>query len=291
MVTESLSGIYSALVTPMLPNESLNLEALKALVEAELRDGVEGLYVCGSSGEGLLLTLSERMQVLEATLNAVDGRVPVIGHVGTIRTRDTIALAQHAQAAGAAAISMIPPYYYRFTLDEIIGYYEDVLRAVPGFPVLIYNIPQFTSVSFDKYNARQLLDNPQVIGVKHTSQDLYGLERMRDAHPDKLYFNGFDEMYLPAMSIGASATIGTTVNVFAPLFLQVRERFLAGDMQGALTAQRMINERVELMVQMGIFSATKYLWQLRGLDLGACRAPFQPLSEADKAALHALCQD
>ena len=137
-------GIFSALVTPMRADESVNPDALRRLVRAELAEGVEGFYCCGSSGEGLLLTTEEREQVLEATLDAVQSRVPVIAHVGTIRTADSIRLAAHAKAAGAAAVSMIPPYYYHFSMDEILGYYEAVIRAVPDLPVIVYNIPQFT---------------------------------------------------------------------------------------------------------------------------------------------------
>ena len=111
---------------------------------------------------------------------------------------------------------------------------------------------------------------------------------MRAAFPDKTYFNGFDEMFLPALSMGAVATIGTTVNLFAPVFLDIRAAYLRSDMKLALSAQRIINDRVELMLRAGIFSAVKYLWKLRGLDLGACRAPFRPLSDVDQQELRAL---
>jgi N-acetylneuraminate lyase len=290
VVTDSFRarGLFSALVTPMHSDESVNFDALKRLVRAELEDGVEGFYCCGSSGEGLLLTLEEREKVLEATLDAAGGSAPVIAHVGTIRTADAIRLALRARSAGAAAVSMIPPYYYRFSLEEIVEYYEAVVRAVPDFPVIVYNIPQFTGVSFDKNNAARLLAQPCVIGVKHTSQDLYGLERMRDAYPEKVFFNGFDEQFLPALSMGATSTIGTTVNLFAPIFLDIRAAYLRSDMKRALASQRTLNGFVEEMVRVGIFSAVKYLWKLRGLDLGACRAPFKPLSEADQRALDAL---
>ena len=134
--------IFSALITPMDNNEQVNHTALRELVEAQIRDGVEGFYCCGSSGEGLLLTIEERKKVLETVIDQVRGRVPVISHVGTIRTADTIELAVHAKKSGAAAVSMIPPYYYRFSMDEINDYYEAVVNAVPDMKVIIYNIPQ-----------------------------------------------------------------------------------------------------------------------------------------------------
>lgn len=285
---QDYARIWSALITPMDGDERLDLAALAQIVELQLRDGVEGFYCCGSSGEGLLLTLEERKQVLEQVLKTVDGRVPVIAHVGTIRTRDAIDLADHARSAGALAVSMIPPYYYRFSMDEIMDYYEDVIRAVPDAPVIIYNIPQFTGVEFGKGNAARLLANDHVVGIKHTSQNLYSLERMGRAYPQKMLINGFDEQLLAAMAMGACATIGTTVNLFAPLFLKLRAAYQAGDLTLALGYQRAIDRRVEETVRLGIFNAMKYGWTLRGVDCGFCRAPFRALDPAARAAMEEL---
>lgn len=288
MVNEEHSGLkklFSALITPMDSHENVNYSALKQVVEWQLKSGVEGFYCCGSSGEGLLLSLEERKKVLECVLSAVDGRVPVISHIGTIRTQDVIALAKHAKDAGAAAVSMIPPYYYKFSMDEITAYYEDVLHAVPEVGAIIYNIPQFTGIEFSKDNAARLLDNPAVIGIKHTSNNLYAMERMGSAYPEKLIFNGFDEQYLGALSMGSHATIGTTVNLFAPMFLKIRDLFSQGRMQAAHAVQTQLNLRVELMVKEGIFNAVKYGFSLQGIDCGTCRAPFKALTQESKRLL------
>lgn len=280
--------IWSALITPMDSRQQVNYEALARIVEEQIADGAEGFYCCGSSGEGLLLTLEERKAVLEQVLKAADGRVPVISHVGTIRTSDAADLAGHAMSAGALAVSMIPPYYYKFSLEEIIGYYEEVMAAVPNAPMIIYNIPQFTGVEFNKENAGRLLGHGHVVGMKHTSQNLYSLERMHQAFPDKLLINGFDEQLLGALSMGSCATIGTTVNLFAPLFLKLRAAFQAGDMELAFQYQHAINFRVEATVKIGIFNAMKYGWTLRGVDCGFCRSPFRPLDAAARQAMAEL---
>ncbi|MDO4322337.1 MAG: N-acetylneuraminate lyase [Lachnospiraceae bacterium] len=283
-----LQKIFSALIIPMNEDQSINYDALRELVRQQMKDGVEGFYCCGSSGEGLLLTTEERKRVVEEVLDEVAGAVPVIAHVGTIRTADAIELAQHAKDAGAKAVSMIPPYYYHFTMDEILSYYEDVLNAVPGFPGIIYNIPQFTGIEFNKVNAKRLLDNPDMIGIKHTSQNLYAMERMHTAYPEKVIFNGFDEQFLGALSMGSTATIGTTVNLFAPLFLKVRELYQAGNFAEALKVQEQINLRVEAMVSVGIFNAVKYAWTLRGVDCGMCRSPFKPMTDEQKKVIEEL---
>ena len=280
--------LWSALITPMNADESVNYEALERIVDLQIREGAEGFYCCGSSGEALLLTLEERKKVLEHVVKAANGRVPVISHVGTIRTKDVIDLADHALSNGAMAVSMIPPYYYKFSMDEIMGYYEAVIDALPNAPVIVYNIPQFTGVEFSKDNAGRLLANGNIVGIKHTSTNLYGLERIGQAFPDKALINGFDEQYLAALSMGAYATIGTSVNLFAPLFHRVREAYTAGDMALALRWQRAINLRVEATVKVGIFNAMKYGWTLRGIDCGFCRAPFRPLDAEARQAMAEL---
>lgn len=282
---EQFKRIWSALITPTNPDESVNYGALERIVDLQIQDGAEGFYCCGSSGEGLLLTLDERKQVLEHVLKAADGRVPVISHVGTIRTKDVIDLADHAMSAGAMAVSMIPPYYYKFSMDEIMGYYESVIEALPNLPAIVYNIPQFTGVEFNKDNAGRLLANENIVGIKHTSTNLYSLERMGQAFPGKALINGFDEQLLGALAMGSCATIGTTVNLFAPLFHKVREAFDRGDMDEAYRWQHAINLRVEATVKVGIFNAMKYGWTLRGVDCGFCRSPFKPLDDQAKKAM------
>lgn len=274
--------IYSALIIPFYEDERVNFDALAQLVEQQLADGVEGFYCCGSSGEALLLSVEERKQVVECVVRQTAGRVPVIAHIGTIRTQDVIALAKHAGDMGCTAVSMIPPYYYKFSMDEIAGYYEDVVAAVPDMPVILYNIPQFTGIEFGKSNASRLLENSNIIGIKHTSNNLYSMERMASAYPEKMLINGFDEQFLGALSMGAVATIGTTVNLFMPLFKGIRSAYRQGMMDVALKLQMDLNRRVEELVSVGIFSATKYGCSLRGIDCGRCRKPFAPLDDALK---------
>ena len=287
---QDLKKIFSALELPMNEDETIDYASLDRLLEYELSIGVEGFYCMGSSGEALLLSLEEREETLEHVLEMVDGRVPVIAHVGTIRTKDAIRLAKHAQKAGVSAVSMIPPYYYKFSMDEIIAYYETVMEAVPDLGMIVYNIPQFTGIEFNKDNAGRLLDNKQVIGVKHTSNNLFALERMKTAYPEKIFYNGFDEQFVAALAMGAEATIGTTVDVLAPLFLDVRKAFLAGDFSLALSVQRELNYCVEEMCKVGIFSAVKYLIEKQGIPCGSCRRPFHPLTADECARMDAMLE-
>ena len=288
VIDQNLNRIFAALITPFNEDETLNEEAVRKLVNYELNNGVEGFYCCGSSGEGLLLSKEERKRFLEIVLEEVKGRVPVISHIGTIRTGDVIELAKHAKAKGANAVSMIPPYYYKFSTNEIIKYYEDVINAVEDLPVIVYNIPQFTGISFNKQNAGKLLENPNVIGIKHTSTDLFGLERMKTDYPDKIYFNGFDEIFLSGLAAGATAAIGTTVNLYPKTFRKIKDLYDAGEIEHARKIQQLVNHRVEEMVNVGIFPAVKYMFLKQGIDCGKCRRPFGELTKEQEAKLDAL---
>lgn len=280
--------IFSALITPMDAEEGVDKKALIRLVQAQLADGVEGFYCCGSSAEGELLTIEEREDILETVLLASGGQVKVIAHVGTRRTADVIRLAGHARRVGADAISMIPPYYYKYSMEDIMRHYESVIEAVPDIPVILYNIPQFTGVEFTVANAGRLLANDRVLGIKHTCTGMYALEQISRAFPDKIVFNGFDEQYLSACALGATAAVGTTVNVFAPEFKKIRSFVRAGKMEQALACQHLLNAKLDVMIDCGIFNAVKYIWTKRGVPSGQCRLPIRPLTDGQKQRLDAL---
>ncbi|MDT4761709.1 dihydrodipicolinate synthase family protein [Sphaerochaeta sp. PS] len=276
------SEIFSALITPMHESGKLNLPALKALVRHEVAHGVEGFYCCGSSGEGLLLDTSERKAIVDTLAQEIGGKVPFIVHTGSLSTGEAIELSLHAQGSGAQAVSLIPPIYYHYSEAEVQHYYEDVANAV-DLGVIVYNIPQFTGISFSKKNP--LMQNPKIVGIKHTSVNLYDLERLSQAFPEKTLYNGFDEIWLFSMAAGATATIGTTVNVCPKLFIEIRKAFLAGDMPKAQALQHKVNDFIEALVAQGIFSATKYCMELQGLEIGPCKKPFDRLTDEKRTII------
>lgn len=286
---QAFRGIISAVVTPMHADESVNYAALETLAHAQLARGVEGFYCCGSSGEGPLLRFDERKQVLATLVNAAQGKVPVIAHVGTPRTQDAVELAKSAEQDGASAVSLVPPYYYKYSREEIIAYYRRVLDAI-SIPVILYNIPQFTGVELDSLTAEALLGVEQVLGVKHTSHNLYSLERMIARYPDKVFFNGFDEIFLSSLAAGATATVGTTVNLQPELFLALRTAFRQGDIPKAQRLQQQINEVVENLVARGVFQSAKYLAGKGVVDTGPTREPFVALTATQREELDALHQ-
>ena len=279
MAALNRNGIYSALLSPLDSQGGLNKEKLKALVQYEMAHGAEGFYCCGSSGEGLLMETHERKAVAEIVAEEVGDRLPFIVHTGALSTRTAIELSSHAKECGAAAVSLIPPIYYRYTIEEIEQYYIDVLDAV-DIGIIVYNIPQFTGISFSKKNV--FLTDKRIIGIKHTSMNLYDLERLKQAFPDKILFSGFDEIFLSSLTAGADASIGITVNIFPKLFIAIRKEFQNENISAARDLQRVMNNFIEVITSAGVFSATKYCLTLQGIDVGLFRKPFAPLTEEGK---------
>lgn len=280
-----LGHIVPALVTPYRDDGSVHHPSLVRIVERCLEGGADGFYVCGSTGEAFLLTEEERMAVLETVVKASAGRAAVIAHVGAVATDVSIRLARHAADAGACAISAVPPFYYGFSMQEIQRHYLDIIDAA-GMPMIVYNFPANTGVTLDVTTAPELLAHPSVVAVKHTSVDLYQLERMKRAREDLVLFNGHDEVFLGGLSMGADGAIGSTFNVLAEHFVMIRQLFLSGDLTDAARLQRRVNDLISTLIAIGVFNGIKYLLEQEGIPSGSCRRPFQPLTAANKARLN-----
>jgi N-acetylneuraminate lyase len=281
---KKLTGIFPALLTPFDKKGRIHEESLRKLVHVLLHKGVDGFYVCGSTGEVFLLSLEERKRTLSIVMDEVKGRAAVICHVGAIATHFSIELARHAAELGADAISSIPPFYYKFSQSEIIGYYNEL--ADVGLPMIPYNFPALSGVTLTKELVRELRKHENIIGIKFTSSDMYQLERMKNADPDLLVYNGFDEMFLSGLAMGADGAIGSTFNFMPEKFLQIQKLFMQGNLEEARAEQASANAVIDALLKTGkLLNAQKYMIDLQGIPFGECRKPFEPLTEADKELL------
>jgi N-acetylneuraminate lyase len=158
-----------------------------------------------------------------------------------------------------------------------------------GLEVVAYNFPQMTGITFSKKNA--FLNDPRVIGIKHTSMNLYDLERLKDVFPNKIIFNGYDEVFLYSLAAGADAAIGTTVNIFPKLFRAISDEFQKGGLLKAKDLQKKINNVIEVFISTGVFPAAKYSLELLGIDIGSCRKPFAPLTDESKNKIKKVLEE
>lgn len=281
---KNLKGIVPALLTPFTADNRINHPVLRELVRRNLEQGVSAFYVAGSTAEAFLLTTAERKAILETVVDEVAGRCGVIAHIGAISQDAATELALHARETGADAISSIPPFYYPFTFDEIKAYYFGIVEA-SGMPMIIYNFPAFSGVKLDVVNIAQFLCDDRFIGVKHTSQDFYALNRFKTAFPDKLVFNGFDEMFVSGMAMGADGAIGSTFNFMADKFIAMKKLCDDGHFDKARAMQSKVNDLIQVLITVGVLPGEKEIMNLMGLDFGGCRKPFKSISEAERAML------
>lgn len=289
MKDKKLCGIMPALMTAFNEN-GVDTKAVHKLCTYLADCGMHGLYVGGSSGEMMLMNECERKTLLETVVEAVGDRLTVIAHVGAASQRETIALARHAKEAGAYAVSSVTPIYYKYSFAEVKRFYQAIAEA-SELPVIIYNIPALTGMTLSLDQLSDILTLDGIAGMKFTASDFYQLERLTTRFPDKVFYNGSDEMLLSGLAAGADGGIGTTYNFQPKTILSVYDSFMQGDIRAAHEAQVKANNAIEAVLKYGVLPSSKALLALNGYDCGLCREPFAPLGEEAIEALRALRVD
>jgi len=243
------------------------------------------MYVCGSTGEGPLLTAQERMAVAEAYVKANDARLPVIVHVGHDSLWQARELAAHAQKIGADAIAAIPPTYFGVASEQaLVDCLAEILKGAPHMPFYYYHVPRLTGVDFDLITFLELAENqlPALAGVKYTAPSVYefqSLLRYNDGRYNILY--GTDEMLSSALSVGAYGAIGTTFNFAAPLYQRIIDCHARGDAKAVEENQFLSVRMIRLLYRYRGLPAFKAVMKLLGHDCGPVRLPLQALQNSE----------
>lgn len=281
---QRLSGLVAAALTPLNSDTSVHLDAIGPSIEHLIQEGVCGVYVCGSTGEGVSLTTSERMAVAEEIVRAVDGRIYVFIQVGHNSLLEARALAQHAAEIGADAVSATCPSYFRVdSVELLIQCMSEVASAAPDLPFFYYHIPSLTGnqLSMPRFLSEAGPRIPNLSGLKYTTPELHIFEQCMEVDPARFQiFWGTDEMLLPALSIGAEAAIGSTYNIAAPLYLRLIQAFEDGKIGAAREIQSRAIKMVDILLSYPFHSALKHVMHLRNssLNLGPCRLPVRNLT-------------
>lgn len=289
MNNHSLRGLIAATYTPFHADGGLNLEIIPAMVEDLLSQPITGLYVCGSTGEGMSLSSDERRQVAQAYVTATAGRVPVIVQVGHNSVREAASLAEHAQAIGADIVSATCPSYFRVgNAETLVACMGEIAGAAPALPFYYYHIPALTGSTLDVAEFLTLGGNSidNLIGLKYTDTRLHEYQHCLET--DDRRFDvvwGCDEMLLGALATGAAAAIGSTYNIAAPLYQRLIEAFNAGDLNDARRLQSLSISMIRTVGRYPFHAAMKSVLAMKGLDVGGCRLPQGRLSNTDTQKL------
>ena len=260
----------------------VNLAAVRELTQWFVDQGVQGLYVGGSSGECIYQSKEERKAVLEAVMEVARGKLTIIAHIACNNTADSQELAAHAESLGVDAIASIPPIYFKLPPHAIAKYWNDMSAAAPNTDFIIYNIPQLAGVSLTVPLLKEMLKNPKVIGVKNSSMPTQDIQMWKDE--GAIVFNGPDEQLISGLVMGAIGGIGGTYGAMPQLYVELYRCVKAGEMAKALEIQ---NDCCRIIYKMcsghgNMYGMIKEILRINGgPDCGGVRAPLAELIESD----------
>ena len=283
---KKIKGLIAATFTPMLADGSLNLPMVKHYADKLKADGIAGVFVCGTTGEGTSLTVKERMQIAESWVAQAADDFRVIVQVGHNCLQDSQQLASHAQEVGAYAISAFAPCFFKpRTVNDLVAWCANIANKAPELPFYYYHIPSMTGVHFSILDFLKALrdDIPNFEGIKYTHNDLmdYGLCQKFDGGKYNILF-GVDEILPSALAQGADGAVGSTYNYMGPLFNQVFHLFDQGELGKARDIHSKIMKIVEVLLNNGGGVVVgKLIMKLIGLDLGPVRLPLPSLENAN----------
>jgi len=289
-----IKGLVAAMFAPFKEDGSLNLSLVPGLVDKLIEDGLTGVFVCGTNGEGPNLTIEERMAMAEAFVKAAGKRILVIVHVGHSSIAESRRLAEHAAHIGADAISSVAAFYFKpQSVQNLVNCMAEIASAAPVMPFYYYHIPVLTGVGMDMEEFLRLSNAaiPNLAGIKYTAPTLHECQaclNFEGGRYDILY--GTDEMLLSALAVGAKGAIGSTYSFAAPLYIKVMEHFKAGQLKEARQMQLALVQMVRCFVKYPPIPAQRAIMKMLGWDLGPCRLPLSSLSAQDAANLQSALE-
>ncbi|MFN7992708.1 MAG: dihydrodipicolinate synthase family protein [Bryobacteraceae bacterium] len=271
-------GILPAIVSPHDGDDCFEPAGFLSVIDSVYAAGVQGLYVCGGTGEGYLMSLSERRLAAELAVEKSRERGAVIVHVGAQGTRDAAVLAEHAARCGADAVASIPPMGR--SPDELVSYYRDIASA-SSLPTFVYHIPAVTHTAGELGTFLKLLEIPGVAGMKFTDSDLFLLRRVLLERPEAIIFSGSDELLFAGLSYGAWGGIGTWYNLFPSVFVRIFQAVQAADWASARDLQHRFVRFAHCAWSLGLLECFDAIARRLGHVKHVFRRPFKPFGDEE----------
>ena len=278
----SLSGgVLPALVTPIQADGSVNTAALEKLLAGVFAAGVDGVYVCGSTGEGLLLSAEARKTVVEVAVKCAPAKKQVIAHIGTETLETTLDLARHASKEGVTAVSSLPPP--RMAVRELPDFYAAIARN-SDVPVVAYYFPGRMERELTLEELSTITGIPGVSAVKFTDYDLYKLSLL--AAQGVTIFNGRDEVFAAGLLMGAAGGIGSIYNLIPGSFVRLFAAATSGRWESARKLQRRINQLIAVLLEYPLIAAIKEALRSEGIECGSALSTPHTLSDKQTEQLN-----
>ncbi|MCX8064410.1 MAG: dihydrodipicolinate synthase family protein [Candidatus Hydrogenedentes bacterium] len=281
----NIKGIICAILTPFTKNgKEIDHHKLKNLTEFLINKGVHGLFVGGTTGEGLVMSIEERKELLESVVKLVDKRCMVIAHTGTFNLTSTIELTAHAVEQKASGAGIVTPGYYYYDEEALYRYYSTIAKEFPRFPILLYNIPSC---------ARNFLSNglilklakkyPNIVGIKDSTGNMVNLSELLGSKPvGFVVINGVDEYGYQAFLAGVQGAVSGTANVAPELYLGVYDNCMKRRLPEAWIFQTQLTKLCQTLQYGKNLGMFKYALKLRGIDVGYVRPPHREPTPLEK---------
>lgn len=273
------TGVCPALVTPFHESGRIDYNAFAKLIDYQIGAGVDAVCVCGTTGEASTLTPAEQTELIRFCVAHTAGRVPVIAGTGSNSTSEAIEKSCHAQSAGADALLIVTPYYNKATQAGLIRHYE-AIAANTDIPILLYNVPGRTGVSFTAETYASLSRLPKINGVKEASGNLSLILQTRKLCPADFYiWSGNDDQIAPVMALGAKGVVSVAANIIPEVMVELSHKCLHGDYEAATSLQIEYAELIDALFSEVNPIPIKAAMELLGMCSGQLRLPLCPISQ------------
>ncbi|MBQ3556397.1 MAG: 4-hydroxy-tetrahydrodipicolinate synthase [Oscillospiraceae bacterium] len=290
MRTPVFTGNCPALVTPFNNDGSINYDAFGRLIDAQIAAGVDAVCVCGTTGESATMSIREHIAAVEYCVKRVDHRVKVIAGTGSNDTSAAVYLTQHAQESGADAALLVTPYYNKASQAGLIKHYEYIADRTE-LPMILYNVPGRTGVSFTADTYRTLAQHPRINGVKEASGNFSLLAHTRHLCPEDFYiWSGNDDQVVPMMALGAKGVISVASNIIPEVMIRMSHLCLENDFEAASKLQIQYMDLIDaLFIEVNPIPI-KAAMNLLGMEAGPLRLPLCDMGEKNLETLRQSMQ-
>lgn len=298
MEKDKFKGVIPAMLTPLTSERKVNLEATEKLVDFLLERKVNGLFILGTFGEGLLVSLEERRKFVEKVTDYVNKRVPVIvftSHMEIDKTRELIRTAQESEAD---AVVLVPPFYYSLSHKAIEEYFRKIFKEFKGLPFFIYNIPQCTINEINLSILQSLAEScPNLVGLKNSKPSFIDFQKLISLRDRISLFMGEDSLDYPALLLGARGIVSGPSGIFPEPYVRLHQAFKDKKYEEAKKQQAIINDffkKVQKTLNLekgGGISFYKRALEIRGIEVGGVRGPLPTLESSKQDAIVHLVEE
>ena len=281
------TGACTAIITPFDHSGAVDYDKFGLLIDEQIQRGVDAICVCGTTGESATMTIREHIAAVDYCVERVNHRVKVIAGAGSNDTSAAVYLSLHAQDSGADALLHVTPYYNKCSQTGLVKHYEYIADRVE-LPIILYNVPSRTGVSFTAESYKILSENPKINGVKEASGNFSLLAHTRFLCGDDFYiWSGNDDQVVPMMSLGAKGVISVVANIAPKLMVDITHRCLEGRFEEAARLQLDHMDLIDALFCEVNPIPVKAALNLMGRDVGGLRLPLCDISPANREILRA----